>query len=113
MKRTPGPWKLTDYYEGHELPKSGDWVGSIENEAGEEIYRGPFCFHALNNKANATLIAAAPDMLEALERMTKMHKMFCNRIDWKATFLDADTIRELNEAPIQAHVAIAKAKGSD
>ncbi|EIE5960807.1 hypothetical protein LDU30_001404 [Salmonella enterica] len=38
----------------------------------------------------------------ALARMLTMHEMMMNKTNIKASFCDADCIREMNEAPIQA-----------
>lgn len=63
-KHTPGPWKLIDRGESFELARY--WIG-----AGETDWRGPseICSVLTNKdtKANARLIAAAPEMLEALK----------------------------------------------
>ncbi|MGG6032082.1 hypothetical protein [Salmonella enterica] len=38
----------------------------------------------------------------ALARMLTMHEMVMNKTNIKASFYDADCIREMNEAPVQA-----------
>ncbi|GAH37233.1 unnamed protein product [marine sediment metagenome] len=51
------------------------------------------------------------ELLEALERHTKMFEMVCDKVDFGNAFLDAETIGEWNEASIQATEAIRKARG--
>jgi len=47
------------------------------------------------------------DNLEkALERMLSMWEMMMEKINHKASFYDADCIREMNEAPTQARHAL-------
>lgn len=59
---TPGPWKVSP-----ETTK-GEFVT-------DQIIRGPQRHHVATvthaNESNAALIAAAPDLLEALERLTR------------------------------------------
>lgn len=62
-KHTPGPWAVKEYT--HAI--NGEQYYSVTTEAlgvGDVIPNG-----ITNNKANAHLIAAAPEMLEALEHM--------------------------------------------
>jgi len=66
------------------------------------------CQATLSSKEIDTYLNAG--LLEALERMDAMLSMLCDKIDWSATFLDAATITEFNEAPIQAKQAIRKVK---
>lgn len=56
-KHTPGPWKIVDAWNDY----------MVEGQNGEEIIwqDGPHDTPTIN-KANARLIAAAPDLLEAL-----------------------------------------------
>ncbi len=61
-KHTPGPWKA--------LSIKGGWDG-VEDDAGNEI-----CSLSLNNPANAVLIAASPDLLEALENAVSTLKVY-------------------------------------
>ena len=62
-------------------------------------------------KANAYLYAAAPDLLEAARAMLAMYEKFMAKANHGASAYDADTIRALNDAPISARAAIAKAEG--
>lgn len=83
-QHTPGPWTATQY--GYEK-------FSVNGEKGVEIC-GAW------NKANASLIAAAPELLEALEMaLADADRIVCSpdemELDW------------LNEA----RTAIAKARG--
>ena len=57
-KHTPGPWRVVDSWTDH----------MVEGQNGEEIIwqDGPHETPTIN-EANARLIAAAPDLLEALE----------------------------------------------
>jgi len=103
-KHTPGPWKAhlnvpTARIEGHiikvdddvECPIASLWVGGGTEGKPRQ-------------KANATLIAAAPDMLEALEELMG------------AITLEEDLFRcdDLDRADYcRATAAIAKAKGND
>lgn len=62
-EHTPGPWKyahVTDHAYAVDIPDYEDEPGT-----GQTIY--------LNDAANARLIAAAPDLLAALEALTGVH----------------------------------------
>ena len=56
-KHTPGPWK--------HVAVSGGWDG-VADSHGNEI-----CRLVLNEPANATLIAAAPELLQALDHAAR------------------------------------------
>lgn len=83
---TQGPWTVR---------KEGDsgWIDIVQADTGE---RWPLPFAAckhFDQEANARLIAAAPDLLEALQFVLSAHG------------------EQLDLAFQQAHVAIAKATG--
>ena len=90
-KHTPGPWRVVDSWTDH----------MVEGQNGEEIIwqDGPHNTPTIN-KANARLIAAAPELLEALEHMLQ-------------SFLITQSLDDYPiEAPCnKARAAIAKAKG--
>lgn len=50
------------------------------------------------------------ELLEALRGMVDMHDQLSSRINWGASYLDAEAIRMMNEAPIAARAAIAGAQ---
>ena len=106
-KHTPGPWVLDDPCENNPQRAMG----------GEQIFKVTGCgfgsgliadvsswwYSRESAKANARLIAAAPDMLAALEQVLELHAK-CERenmIDWQ--WFDA--------AYYAARAAIAKARG--
>ena len=64
-QHTPGPWKIVDSWEDH----------TIEGPKGEEIIfqDGPYQTPSIK-EANARLIAAAPEMLKALEMLVEKIK---------------------------------------
>lgn len=53
---------------------------------------------------------AHDELVEALKRMKRMWEMMMEKVDHGASFYDADTIREMNEAPLDANKALAKAE---
>jgi len=96
MKHTPGPWIIDP---AEDLPLAV--IQDVPNGYGiAEIYRAN-----INNiataKANAALIAAAPDMLEALEAITKL---------FQTEYFPA--FNENLHIVGQANKAITKAKGT-
>jgi hypothetical protein len=69
-KHTPGPWIGAGPSFGDPLPRYTteiltEWED--EHEGSETICTLPFAHHDEQNEANALLISAAPDLLEALE----------------------------------------------
>ena len=90
-KHTPGPWRVVDSWNDH----------MVESQNGEEIIwqDGPHDTPTIN-EANARLIVAAPDLLEALESMLQ-------------SFLITQSLDDYPiDAPCnKARAAIAKAKG--
>ena len=101
-KHTRGPWKVGDSTEPHDKRL---WIQCKGN--GHTIAR--MADAGQKGKANACLIAAAPDMLEALRAMQEMFEALCEKIDWGSSFLGAKEITLMNEAPIKARSAITKA----
>lgn len=61
-------------------------------------------------KSVAKLMKSAPSLLAALERMLMLHEKTMKEANHKESFYSAETMREMNEAPIQAQKAIAEAK---
>jgi len=69
FKHTPGPWEV-NIYNGHHVisPKNGRTIASC---------------NIPNHKANAHLIAAAPEMLEALIEIWKYHLENREAMPWE------------------------------
>ena len=84
-KHTPGPWTL----EGGKVCGNGYYIATVNSHGTTE------------GRANATLIAAAPDLLEALQRM--------NNRGWFAQTVCAS--EEENADMAFARAVIAKAEG--
>ena len=80
---TPGPWTQSKRNEADVYSENGERIASAH---------GPRCAD------NARLIAAAPDLLAALERIMNA--------------ADHGTVKMRSELGIQASAAIAKAKGA-
>jgi len=91
---TLGPWKIVDSWEDH----------TIEGPKGEEIIfqDGPYQTPSIK-EANARLIAAAPDLLEALIDMVQAYSELIPR--------DQIPPSRGRQAIRKASSAIAKAKG--
>lgn len=112
-KHTPGPWLFEDFgppveirtddsehYDGKRICLvCDDYTDYSDDDNCEEL------------EATVRLIAAAPDLLAALARMAALIELLHQCVPWGKTFLTANAIRELNEAPGQAAAAIAKTKG--
>jgi len=91
-KYTPGPWEQVGNLIRTEFAGEGGWLVAA-------------CEHSLpQHEANARLIAAAPDLLEALERMAGAFVPHPRD--------DTEGWREEHEACELARAAIAKATGA-
>lgn len=98
-KHTPGPWAVdADAYPIFIYSESETWP-LIDELGNEEGCKGAFIANTGDNKANARLIAAAPDLLEALKDMLDGHEDACTGYGEGA----AD----------KARAAIAKATGGE
>ena len=101
-KPTPGPWRY-DYMSayGRDIYAGKKWIGQANGDHGNPESSFPSNSEC---NANARLIAAAPDLLEALEDMTARFERCC-RYNGNA---DEEMLAESTK---DAHAAIAKAKG--
>lgn len=74
VKHTPGPWVVDPHHAGDVQDAMGREIGSTYQAAnlGEEwSIMGDIPWDAETMAANARLIAAAPDLLEALESLVE------------------------------------------
>ena len=99
MKHTPGPWKVYRSNWDHTISVCGDDTVCLFYYLQEEDHN---TVNLENCEANARLIAAAPDMLEALKECRRMY----GGIEWSIHYPDeARLIRKIDEV-------IEKAEGS-
>ena len=96
MSHTPGPWRPYFYVRNQRL-KIGDW-GFVQEDGYRPVPLKDTRREVSESAANACLIAAAPDLLEACE------ELLIYLADWD----DPD-----NETCVKARAAIAKAKGGE
>lgn len=118
-KHTPGPWEVEfdegGWGEGHtirmasaiESPHAHRTHHRIEYEHG--LLPGDKGFEEA--QANAHLIAAAPELLDALRGMDELVEALWKSVDWRRSFLSGDDIARLNDAPTMAKRALARAEG--
>lgn len=106
---TPGPWFIG------EAKRSSVTMGQtvIQDTNKRWIALTHIFGRQEEAEANAHLIAAAPDLLNACKAMQDLLTQMSERIDWGKTFLDAKTIRLMNDVPIEARRAIEKARGAE
>ena len=83
MKHTPGPWQIEQW----DIPSGGYGFRVVANEwpiAGINDYdKNPE-----TQKANAELIASAPDLLIELTRLKELNREMYNAIDYYMTLMD-------------------------
>lgn len=114
---TPGPWSVPHFAKpdvgcecGYVL--SGGYAGAVctVHASGEGYWLdtgdNPKFAEAC---ANALLIAAAPDLLEALRAAQRLCAEALPKFDWGRSSLDGNAIGLLNEVPGVIAAAIAKA----
>jgi hypothetical protein len=101
MKHTPGPWELGYSDLGSQIISSADgYVAVVHYWSRPEQ----------EMKANARLIAVAPELLEALEAL----ELAANTVNGCYTRNPGNfavALREMIEKAAEARAAIAKAKG--
>jgi len=73
MAHTPGPWKVAENLFGNTA--SYEVYANVETKSGKGGYTRICQITPRDQKANARLIAAAPELLEALEAMVEMVEM--------------------------------------
>ena len=79
-QHTPGPWIGAGPSFGDQFPRYTTEITTEDEPYGDghiQICELPFHHHDEENEANARLIAAAPDLLEALKEMLDSHEDAC------------------------------------
>ena len=97
-QHTPGPWMIVAAGDIVRAEPHGKFVAWTRSDPSKETLDGYFATDmAENTKANARLIAAAPELLEAL------HQLLSAGNNWK----------DYHEAANYSRAAIAKAETSN
>ena len=126
-QHTPGPWNLHAHYDGSPLVVTGDtgesWIHWSRRIAKGDMLIGdieattaprpgfPRVTNPLEMEANARLIAAAPEMLAALERMVERIEYYSAIPEEQRPFIEQWEYTEGSSDMQQARAAIRKAKG--
>lgn len=103
-KHTPGPWHTDD------APEHAIAVCTNSGETVADVFPNADAQSGVTTYANARLIAAAPELLEALKDLAKRHATTvkeCGGCDHSVGICWCDDIRALDDA----NAAIAKATG--
>ena len=107
-KHTPGPWRVVNYQDKHDVPrvvsdKGGIAVLCINRYLGAA---GP----SKQEQINAALIAAAPELLEALKEIAELNTMYPPNYN---TMTEAQKCEwtHYGKFAVIARAAIAKATG--
>ena len=104
---TPGPWTYESSTRTIRSQPTNYWLATMDSWDG-----------AVNNEANARLIAAAPDLLAALEALqTDLQKRRDAKYEGSMNarreiphLVDQQAIAEMDDLLIKANCAIAKAR---
>ena len=113
MKHTPGPWTVgeaieTEYRQPfhaaviQETPEGRmGCVIATTGPAGDQ-----------RSIADARLMSAAPELLDALDGMLTLWGRIQAEMNWKDSPLSADTLSMMISAPVKAQQAIEKAEAA-
>jgi hypothetical protein len=110
---TPGPWAST--YGASRASNFGDWTATVHATVGRDEMRGPVTVARVSGgvaddkfsaEANARLIAAAPEMFDALMWLAEMAEYAWDHLPPNAR---DKRVPEMPSAIEQARAAIAKA----
>ncbi len=105
-KHTPGPWEIERYSEGL-IQIVGNIRAVSEHEEHvttvvEAVTRG--------DEANAKLIVAAPDLLEACQAFSRLHGRLWDVVEPSGSgFLSPESVKEYDAIHELMNAAIAKA----
>lgn len=111
LQYTPGPWNvderfICDVVAGN-LKISTSWS---EDEAGLRLKVADVPMPSpQEQEANTRLIAAAPDMYEALQYYKEALDYIIPKLNLGASFLDAQAISYMNQMSIKGQQALSKA----
>lgn len=109
MKHTPGPW-VADLETYPIMVRSQSETWPLVDELGNEEGRtGVFIANTGDNKANARLIAAAPDLLEALDNLAR----YADTCELFLKETHPGKAAALRERVSSARAVIAKATGGE
>lgn len=107
MSHTPGPWETREIAgNGANIPARMEIVAP-EGEGAKKLIANIYGFSLPTGRANARLIAAAPEMYEALEELR-------DKV-WRIIDLhrDSEARAAANMALERANAALAKARGDE
>jgi len=100
-KYTPGPWRITTDFE---YIRKFDSSKHVEIQGVDGITIGCCLFDCLpEGRANARLIACAPELLEACKALLKFNEELCQDINVSIHYPSAEEARQV----------IRKAEGND
>lgn len=116
-KHTPGPW----FVDGVNYDDAIS-IGAIDPRDGKRFRVAgvhgidDHCVHCHQSEANVSLIAAAPDLLEALQDALRLMEEQFMKLEWEfGECREIEAIEkdgDLPSAVIKARAAIAKATGA-
>ena len=106
LKHTPGPW--------YALPARAGFYIQAENDIIVDTADQNARYGTIDDEANARLIAAAPELLEALKAL---HHAVCGETGFAEAVRNCSGIaypwEPLDAADLAARAAIAKAEGGE
>jgi hypothetical protein len=100
MKPTPGPWRM-----------DGEGLKAMVRGEDATIVAVRHRLPAVVNEPNMRLIAAAPELLEALEALSRMYSHAWDRADGGGLMMLPPSIPQFEEAHAKAQDLICRVKG--
>ena len=105
MTHTPGPWRVAENLFGSTA--SYEVYTNIETKSGKGGYTRICQITPLDQKANARLIAAAPEMLEALEEIEALIRESSGVTGWHLN----GQVASWEELDLKIGAVLRKARG--
>lgn len=115
-KPTPGPWTYSTFVAHYERPELGGWAASVYEDDGvheDNICKMEHEFDKETVEANARLIAASPELLEACEAAMRIETLWCDSSFNPSNCMGNEEGYALHLMREKLRAAIAKATGAD